>query len=97
MPEQNTFIQKINLTTNTISDFILNGSIANTINPAWIVQGPNNTAIARTHPADSQGSWHNSLISIDLATGAVTVLPNNPFSGEPVNGGVAYNPDTNEL
>jgi len=93
--QQFSLVKQINLTTNTISTLLLDGSSANTINPRWMTHGPNGSIIFST--IGSGVAYVNSLISVDPATGAVTTLPNNIFAGNPAQGSAAYNPDANEI
>lgn len=95
-------IQKIDLTTNpvTISNLALDGNPNNTILPAFMTKGPNNTAYIITHPNAAFGTagYSNKFLSLNLATGTITALAQNPFVADTtlVYGGV-YNPVTNEL
>ena len=92
-------IQKLNLINNTIGDFTLDGVSTNTILPVWMIQGPNNTAILRTHPSNTFGNpvYAAKIISLDLATGVTTALAQNPLNGDGVSTGATYNPLTNEI
>ncbi|NBY00451.1 MAG: hypothetical protein EBQ87_00480, partial [Planctomycetes bacterium] len=92
-------IQKLNLLNNTIGDFTLDSVSTNTILPVWMIQGPNNTAILRTHPSNTFGNpvYAGKIISLDLATGVTTALAQNPLNGDGVSTGATYNPLTNEI